>query len=187
MELTQTILHELLLYDPYTGSLTWRRRDRRWFKCDRDWKAWNTKNAGKPAFATPDSDGYPQGRIFGKSCRAHRMIWLYMTGHWPDPEIDHKNRNLADNRFQNLREATHRQNSRNKSLRYDSTTRMAGVLPLPSGNYQAQIHGNDGCIRLGTFKTIAEAAAARRAAAAQYGYSPGHGRARLRRKEEALQ
>jgi hypothetical protein len=35
MQLTQTIIHELLLYDPFTRALTWRAR-----KGDR-WKQWN--------------------------------------------------------------------------------------------------------------------------------------------------
>ena len=35
-----------------------------------------------------------------------------MTGRWPDPEVDHKKRNRADNRWLNLREADCFVNSR---------------------------------------------------------------------------
>jgi hypothetical protein len=64
--LTQTVVRELLAYDPATGTLTWKRRDRRWFSSDRIWRSWNTKHAGKIAFTARDTSGYLTGRIFGK-------------------------------------------------------------------------------------------------------------------------
>jgi hypothetical protein len=47
-KLTQAIVRELLDYNPRTGVLKWKRRDRRWFKSDRDWKAWNSLHANRP-------------------------------------------------------------------------------------------------------------------------------------------
>lgn len=49
-----------------------------------------------------------------KKVRAHHLVWAWMTGGWPDSEIDHKNNDRDDNRFCNLREATVSQNRRNK-------------------------------------------------------------------------
>jgi hypothetical protein len=66
LELTQEIVRELLDYDPATGSLTWRTRDRKWFKFDRDQNAWNKRFAGQPALTYCDDQGYLCGKIFGK-------------------------------------------------------------------------------------------------------------------------
>jgi HNH endonuclease len=103
-DLTQAVVHEFLNYEPHTGSLTWRQGDRRWFKSDRHWRIWNTKNAGKPAFIAK-SHGHLRGAIFGKVYFAHQVIWLWMTGSWPDPQVDHENGRRTDNQWVNLREA----------------------------------------------------------------------------------
>jgi hypothetical protein len=47
-KLTQKICRELLDNNEATGALTWRYRDRAWFKTDRAWKSWNAKHAGNP-------------------------------------------------------------------------------------------------------------------------------------------
>jgi hypothetical protein len=91
VELTQAIVKELLDYNPATGLLTWRRRHRHWFGSDHACNVWNARFAGKPAF-TANNHGYLEGHILGEKHGAHRIIWLWMIGHWPDPEVDHDNR-----------------------------------------------------------------------------------------------
>jgi hypothetical protein len=181
-ELTQSIVHELLLYDPYTGSLTWRKRDRRWFKSDADCNAWNAAFAGSPAFTAPIGEGYLQGGILGKHYRAHRIIWLWMTGAWPAKQIDHKNRKPADNRWCNLREATNQENGRNQSMYRTNTSGRIGIRRAAYGQkWRACIGvGGGDILHLGTFSSFAEAANAREMAERRYGYSPGHGRRSLK-------
>jgi hypothetical protein len=100
--LTQAVVRKLLEYDPASGVLTWRQRDRRWFKTDRAWASWNAKHAGRPALASRDTHGYLAGKIFGRMYRAHRVIWLHQKGARP-PVVEHENHNRRDNRLLNLR------------------------------------------------------------------------------------
>lgn len=107
MELTQAAVHELLKYDPHTGRLTWRRRSRKWFKLSaRDQVAWNSQFAGKPAFDAVSRDRYRRGRLFRHTYRTDNIIWLWMTGSWPESKnwggLVHLNRDRSDNRWCNL-------------------------------------------------------------------------------------
>jgi hypothetical protein len=57
----------------------------------------------------------------------HRLAWLYMVGVWPDDEIDHWNRDPSDNRFTNLRDATHAKNGFNSGKRSNNSSGRKGV------------------------------------------------------------
>lgn len=50
-----------------------------------------------------------------------------MTGQWPKHQIDHRNGNRADNRWENLREATNGQNRQNARVNKNSWTGVKGV------------------------------------------------------------
>ena len=66
-------------------------------------------------------EGYRYVRVNGRHYRASRLIWLYVTGSWPQHQIDHINLNPGDDRWENLRDATQSQNKRNNRLRKDSS------------------------------------------------------------------
>jgi len=93
---------------------------------------------------------------------AHQLIWFMQTGEWPD-QIDHKNGNAADNRWENLRIATSRQNSWNRSRK---RALPRGVTKTRYGDrYWANAtirkeDGTKGLKYLGTFDTPEEAHAA---------------------------
>src|SRR5690606_3787035 len=95
---------------------------------------------------------YAKGRLF----RAHRLAWVLMTGDWPAHDIDHINRNRADNRWANLREATRGQNLRNAGTKRSSGTGLKGV-GAQGERFAAYIRLNGKKRHLGVFDTAAEA------------------------------
>lgn len=94
-------LKRALSYDPETGVFT------------RLVRASN-RPAGSPAGYKQQRDGYILVRVLGQTFSAHRLAWFYMTGAWPDQEIDHINRMRADNRWENLRDVTRAVNMENR-------------------------------------------------------------------------
>jgi hypothetical protein len=171
VNLTQEIVRELLDYDPVTGVLTWRWRDRKWFDTDGDWKRWNGHFAGRPA-GSITFDGYVGIEILYRSYQAHRVIFLWVEGRWPDPEVDHENHNRADNRWVNLVESNDDSQSRNYSLRNDNTSGRVGVRLTRNGKFNAFIGKN---IHIGNFETFEAACAAREDAECEYGFHRNHG------------
>jgi HNH endonuclease len=105
--ITQDQLKQRLRYDPDTGVFTWL----------------NGWRKGKPA-GCKDAWGYLQIRIsvkgIKKDYKAHRLVWLYLSGEWPPEEIDHINGDRSDNRLCNLRAATSSQNGMNSSTKLDA-------------------------------------------------------------------
>lgn len=152
--LTQARLKELLHYDPETGVWLWMNP---------------TCSRMKPGdVAGTFKDGYLKITVDGHQCRAHRLAFLYMTGRWPVAEVDHRNCDRADNRWANLREATHAQNCRNTGPRATNTSGFMGVRWHARGRrWQARIHVDGREIYLGLFDTPEAAHAAYCAAAHQ--------------------
>jgi HNH endonuclease len=176
-DLTQALVRELLDYNPETGALTHRERDRRWFVDEPHWVMWNKRFAGKPAAGSP-TNRYLSVRLFDVNYLAHRVIFLYMTGRLPDPEVDHENHDGTDNRWFNLFEVvTHQQNGRNRSLGKNNTSGRIGVCRTPSDKFFAQIGVDGRQLHLGIRDTFEEACALREAAEKRYGFHKNHGAA----------
>lgn len=116
-----------------------------------------------------DSRGYRIVWIARRPYRAHRLAWLYMTGDWPQQEVDHKNLVKDDNRWANLRLATTAENQRNTGLRRDNTSGLKGACWIRStGSWQSYIRVNGRQLHLGYFATKEEAHAAYVAAAREH-------------------
>ena len=154
--LTADILRTLLHYDPATGIFTWIK-----------------KRAGVTVGAIAgykNVAGYWAIKIGTVKYFAHRLAWLYVNGVWPGKWLDHINRNPADNRIENLREATPEQNSANRKLSRTNTSGFMGVsLDRQSNKYRAAYRRGDRLIVVGSFKTAEEASLAYQAAIAYRG------------------
>ena len=99
--ITQIELKEQFMYDPNVG-LFMRYKD-----------GW--------VFDKPDERGYIRIKIDGVRYRAHRLVFLWMTGEMPK-NVDHINGIKTDNTWDNLRECTQSENCRNRKVNEHFTT-----------------------------------------------------------------
>lgn len=112
--LTQFDIKQKLNYDQDTGIFTWI-----------NVKNPNAKNGD--IAGSVNRNGYLYIGLYGKKYRAHRLAWLYVTGEWPEKQIDHKNGIKTDNRFINLREASNLKNTRNRVINTNNSSGYRGV------------------------------------------------------------
>ena len=132
-------------YDPVTGVF------RRIAKLS--WKGNIIKC--KPFEPKSTSHGYLTINIFRKPTQTHRLIFLYMTGEFPEYDVDHINGNRTDNRWCNLREVTRIENLHNVGLRKDNSTGYQGVSKRnDTGKYHAYINVNNKRHNLGNFENV---------------------------------
>jgi len=123
-----------------------------------------------------NGNGYMHIRIQGTIYQQHRLVYFYMTGMWPQKQIDHKNHITHDNRWSNLREVSISDNMRNKSLYSNNTSGCPGVtFEERRGHWRAVIRNNNKSIHLGYFNTKTEAICARKEAEHKYNYYSNHG------------
>lgn len=148
-------LRELLDYDPLTGLFRWRvARPGRGAK---DWFA-----------GTQHGSGYLVICVDRVNYRAHRLAWLHATGEWPTQTIDHRNRQRADNRLDNLRDVSQQANNENQDGSVERRETKRGT------RWRARICRDGRLVTVGTFETEAAAEAARVAAKGRLhaGYFP---------------
>lgn len=122
---TAEYLRSICTYDPETGVFTKHAKPRRNHTARMGWK--------NPA-------GYIVISVNADRFMAHRLAWLYMTGRWPTHDIDHINHQRDDNRWQNLRHVSHKDNCRlRKSGRTAANKHgLTGVTKTPGG-YAAKL------------------------------------------------
>lgn len=142
-------LREILFYDPSTGGFRWLER----------------KQGRRAKVGSVKRDGI-RIKIDYRGYGAHILAWAWVTGEWPEGEIDHINNNPLDNRWSNLRLATRQQQTWNRSKVKGSLHKQIGIVRTAEGRWSARIQREF----LGNFDTAEEAAEAyRQAAIARYG------------------
>lgn len=119
-------LKECFDYDAESGLLTWRGRPRAHFVSTQAMNTFNANFKGRLAGHT-DRRGYLFVHVEGKLWLAHRVIWKMVRGVDPAGHVDHRDNNKSNNRFSNLREASHQQNSFNRGASAKSRTGVKGV------------------------------------------------------------
>lgn len=145
-ELTQEQLKELLHYDPETGAFTW--KVSRTGPKPKDGQAGNVHKI----------HGYRSITVLDVAYKAHKLAWFYMTGEWPTGILDHKNANRADNRWCNLREATHAQNMWNRGKLSTNKSGLKGVCwHKREQKWRAQSNLNGKKVYIGSFDCPAAA------------------------------
>ncbi|WP_429861016.1 HNH endonuclease [Burkholderia cenocepacia] len=111
--ITQEQLGRLVTYDPATGLFVW--------------KVARKKCRPGDVAGRIGARGYVRIKINHTEYAAHRLAFLYMTGAFPEYDVDHKNRIRSDNRWENLRPATHAQNQHNKGAQRNNVSGFVGV------------------------------------------------------------
>lgn len=139
-------LRQELHYEPSTGQFT------RVVACP-------GMRAGSPA-GNMRENGYVRICVDQRDYRAHRLAWLYMTGEWPEQDVDHINGNRSDNRWLNLRSATRAVNCQNRRKAH-SNNKSTGILGVSKdrGRFAANIFIDGKKLYLGRYRTADEAEA----------------------------
>ena len=138
----------LLHYNPTTGEFTWK-------------KSRGGSLVGSRAGHLDAKIGYWVIRINYRLYLAQRLAIFMMTKKWPPQKTDHRNLKRDDNRFENLRPATHRENQGNQGIRSDNTSGAKGVSWDKSREkWEAYITRDERKHHLGRFDSREDAAAA---------------------------
>ena len=139
--ITQEYLKSILQYNENTGEFVWL-------------MALKRMKIGNIAGSI--TNGYIYVSLNKKKYLAHRLAWFYIYGKWPLNCIDHINGIRDDNRINNLRDVTPRENSQNRK------EHRLGHLPGTTFNKQknkwhSRYKLNNKSIHLGSFNTELEA------------------------------
>ena len=167
MSIKANRLKELLEYDPETGLFTRLTTNHRWKK---------GVIVGSLDKSKGSTAGYVRIFVDGKRYKAHRLAWLYMTGEWP-VNIDHKNHVRHDNKWCNLREVTHSDNTKNRTMNRNNTSGFRGVhWHKLKEKWMVYINVSPTKRKnLGYFESIIDAVATRLRFERQCGYHINHG------------
>ena len=141
---TPAQIKHLLHYHPESGVFRWR------FCTSSHIKPWDIAGTLR--------NDYLAISISNKKHYAHRLAWLYMTGNWPEQQIDHVDGVKSNNAWSNLREATNKQNNENQSIKSNNKSGFRGVhFDDKSQKWRAMVGNNGKSIHVGWFTSAEDA------------------------------
>lgn len=145
--ITQQRLKELLRYDRKTGLFT------------RLVATSPVHRVGETVGTLHRRSGYINFMLDNVNYTASRLAWLYMTGKFPQYDIDHRNGIKSDNSFKNLRDVPIAFNMQNEVRpRKNNASGFMGVWwRKDRARWIATIRVNGRSMRLGSFATKQEA------------------------------
>lgn len=142
--MTQTELKDILHYNQDTGVFLW--------------LVSKGRMKAELVAGSPDGCGHLQIKINKKQYKAHRLAFLYMNGEMPSDEVDHINGCPSDNRWENLREVSRKENGENLKLSLKNSSGFRGVCFNKARNkFQADVIHFGKHHYLGLFDTAQEA------------------------------
>jgi len=141
------LIKERISYCPDSGNLYWK-------------KTHLTQNEKEGDLAGGRCNhGYITLKCNGVSYQGHRVAYFLMTGDLPY-SVDHINGDKTDNRWVNLRAASHSENIVNQGFRKTNKSGIKNVYwNKAKEGWSVAIRSNGKRHNLGTFDTIFEAAA----------------------------
>jgi len=165
--ITQDRLKELLHYCPETGVFTW--------KSDKG-TACKGSEAGCVRLFRRCGKSYRQISVHNRCYQAHRLAFLYMTGEFPEDQVDHIDGNGLNNIWTNLRPVTCGENHKNTRKNVRNISGVTGVAWAKARRKWYAYISVDSCNKhLGYFHDKEEAIAVRKAAEVLYGFHENHG------------
>ncbi len=166
---TQDRISECLWYDPETGNLHWLEPIRGYDVFD---VATTKAKVLKGQYHRPRTNILI--RIDGTTYIASRVIWIMHNGEIPTGlTIDHIDGDPTNNRLNNLRLATAKEQARNAARPLNNTSGYMGVRRNHDSRYwDAWVDGK----KLGTFSSAREANERAQSARVLLGYHKNHGR-----------
>lgn len=144
-DLTAEHLKEILHYNPTTGIWTW-------LKTAANKRRFVGGDAG-----SVDSKGYPIIKINSSLYKSHRFAWLYMTGGWPMGDLDHRDRDPSNCRWENLRQASRVQNNINNEKNLGRSGLKGAAWSENDQKWKSSIRVNGNRIHLGYFDDAQQA------------------------------
>lgn len=146
MRPTASDIRKLVSYDPETGQFHWLIKMRG-----------RTHGGGPRKIGSlaggPTGNGGWHLTLLKRHYPAAVIAFVMMTDRWPIGEIDHRDRNRANNRWSNLREATKTQNHANRGNFPHSSAYKGVSYCKQTGRWRASIKKDYKLIALGRHPT----------------------------------